>query len=162
MAEARKSGWWYPYIFVGAFALVIGVNMTLAWFATSTFTGLETEGAYDKGLAYNQNLALARAQAELGWAVDTTVDPVAGASPRAAVTVTYRDRDGRAVDGLEVRVRVTRPTATGFDHDVTLPAKGDGIYGTTLDLPLVGVWDMDIAALGTNASYQHAKRFVIP
>jgi hypothetical protein len=29
-------------------------------------------------------------------------------------------------------------------------------------MPLAGVWDMDVAALGKDASYQHAKRFVIP
>lgn len=162
MAEARKPGWWYPYIFVGAFLVVIGVNGSLAYFATTTFTGLETDGAYDKGLAYNQNLALARAQAELGWTVDTTVEPAAAPAPRAEVTIAYRDRDGRPVDGLDVRARMVRPTASGHDHDVALPAKGAGIYGAVLDLPLTGVWDMDVAALGKDVAYQHTKRFVIP
>lgn len=162
MAQARQPGWWYPYIFVGAFLVVIGVNGALAWFATSTFTGLETEAAYEKGLAYNQNLALAKAQAELGWTVDTTVEPVAGEGPRAAVTLRYRDRDGRPVNDLDIRAHLVRPTARGHDHDVALPAKGDGVYGAILDLPLNGVWDMDIAAVGRTASYQHAKRFVIP
>ncbi|MEW5729006.1 MAG: FixH family protein [Pseudomonadota bacterium] len=162
MAKARQPGWWYPYIFVGAFLVVIGVNGALAWFATSTFTGLETEGAYEKGLAYNQNLALAKAQAELGWTVDTTVEPVAGEGARVAVTLAYRDRDGRPVNDLDIRGRVIRPTAKGLDHDVAFPAKGEGLYGATLDLPLNGVWDIEVAAVGKAASYQHAKRFVVP
>jgi nitrogen fixation protein FixH len=161
MAEARPRGWWYPYIFVGLFAIVIAVNGTLAYFATSTFTGLETEGAYDKGLAYNTNLAMARAQAELGWTVDTTAEPVAGEGARMALTVTYKDRDGKPVEGLEVSVRVIRPTTKGHDHTVTLEPMGKGVYGIVHPLPLRGVWDLDIAALGKDVSYQHAKRVVI-
>lgn len=162
MAEARKPGWWYPYIFVGAFVVVVGVNGALAYFATSTFTGLETEGAYEKGLAYNQNIALAKAQAELGWTVETTVEPVAPGTPKAGITVTYKDRDGHPVDGLEVRAQLVRPTVKGYDHGVKFAATGPGAYGLVHDLPLNGVWDMDVVALGTDVSYQHAKRFVIP
>ncbi|MGE5545414.1 MAG: FixH family protein [Solirubrobacterales bacterium] len=162
MAQARKPGWWYPYIFVGAFVVVVAVNGALAYFATSTFTGLETEGAYDKGLAYNKNLALARAQADLGWTVDTNVDPVSGGFARADVSIRYRDRDGKPVEGMEVKAHLVRPTAKGYDHDVTLPARGDGTYGAVFDLPLKGVWVMDVTALGSDVSYQHEKRFVLP
>lgn len=162
MAQARPRGWWYPYIFVGMFAIVIAVNGTLAYFATSTFTGLETEGAYDKGLTYNQNLALAKAQAELGWTVDTNAEPIAGSVPKVALTVTYKDRSGKPVEGLEVSVRMIRPTTKGYDHDVTLEPMGKGAYGIVHDLPLKGVWDMDLAAIGKDVSYQHAKRIVIP
>ncbi|HSV28613.1 MAG TPA: FixH family protein [Candidatus Omnitrophota bacterium] len=162
MAKARQPGWWYPYIFVGAFLVVIGVNGALAYFATSTFTGLETEGAYEKGLAYNTNLAMAKAQAELGWTVDTTVSPVAGEVPRAEIVITYKDRDGRPVDGLDVRAQLLRPTVKGHDHGVVLEPKGKGTYSLIHALPFKGVWDMDVAAIGKDVSYQHAKRFVIP
>lgn len=163
MAQAaRPRGWWYPYIFVGMFLVVIGVNMTLAYFATSTFTGLETEGAYDKGLAYNKNLAMAQAQADLGWSVDTTAEPVAGAVPKVALTVTYKDRDGKPVEGLEVSANVMRPTTAGYDHAITLQPKGKGAYGLVHDLPLKGVWDLDLTAIGKDVNYQHAKRIVIP
>ena len=39
MAKIRRPGWWYPYIFVGAFGVVLLVNAALAYFATSSFTG---------------------------------------------------------------------------------------------------------------------------
>lgn len=161
MAATRKPGWWYPYIFVGAFVLVVAVNATMAYFATSTFTGLETEGAYQKGLAYNENLALAKQQEALGWKVETTANPVTGQGPRVEVAVSYRDRDGKPVDGLEVGAKMIRPTSKGLDHKVEFKPLGNGTYGGTYPLPVNGVWDMDIVAVGPDVAYEHAHRFVI-
>jgi nitrogen fixation protein FixH len=163
MAQNRKPGWWYPYIFVGAFLVVIGVNATLAYFATTTFTGLSTTDAYEKGRLYNRALAAAKAQAELGWSVETKVQPRAGtAVPGYVLAVSYRDHDGKPVEGLSVTARVLRPTIAGYDHEVTLTPQGGGIYGGTYDLPMNGVWDLDLTALGEGVSYQHEQRIVIP
>lgn len=163
MAATRERGWWYPYIFVGGFVVVVGVNAALAFFATSSFTGLETEGAYQKGLEYNQNIALAKAQEALGWQVDTQVTPgpIGADGVQAKVAVSYRDRDGRPVEGLEVTADIIRPTAKGLDQHVTLAPMGNGTYGGSYQLPAKGVWDMDVAANGADVSYQHAQRFVI-
>ncbi|MBI5165328.1 MAG: FixH family protein [Magnetospirillum sp.] len=158
MAKQRARGWWYPWIFVGVFGVVLAVNGALAYFATTTFTGLETEQAYDKGLAYNRNLAAAKAQQEMGWAVEAAFAPL---SPtRVDITVTYRDRTGQPVDGLDVKAQMLRPTTAGYDHQVVLPAKGAGTYGAVIDLPLTGVWDMDAVASGTAGTYQLTQRFV--
>lgn len=162
MAEARKSGWWYPYIFVAGFGVVVVVNVTMAYFATSTFTGLWTQNAFDKGVAYNQNLALAEAQTLMGWSVETKVAPVEGDQPRANVAISYVDRDGRPVEGLEVIAEFKRPTLGGYDFEAPLTALGAGTYGAIIDLPLNGLWDLEAVALGVTASYQHAQRFVIP
>lgn len=163
MAAIRERGWWYPYIFVGCFVLVVGVNGALAYFATSTFTGLETQGAYQKGLAYNQNIALAKAQEAMGWTVETKVTPGAIGTDGAKVdiAISYRDRDGKPVEGLSVEADLIRPTAKGLDRQETLKPLGNGVYGGTYTLPVKGVWDMDVAANGEGVSYQHAQRFVI-
>lgn len=163
MAAPRSPGWWYPWIFVAAFVVVVGVNATMAWFATSTFTGLETEGAYEKGLAYNTNIALAKAQAELGWSVEPMVRPLADdAQHRTDIAIRYRDSDGKPVEGLEVRARLIRPTTKGYDRDVVLEPRGDGVYGLVTELALPGVWDMEVVAIGNGVSYQLAHRFVAP
>lgn len=163
MAATRQRGWWYPYIFVGGFLVVVAVNASMAYFATSTFSGISTDGAYQKGLAYNQNLAMARAQEALGWKVYTKVTPVTDAQAiKANIAVSYLDRNGKPVEGLEVRARLVRPTAKGYDHELTLAPLGNGQYGGMFPLPLNGVWDMDMVATGPDVAYEHAQRFVIP
>jgi nitrogen fixation protein FixH len=163
MAVTRERGWWYPYIFVGCFVVVVGVNAALAYFATSTFTGLETEGAYQKGLAYNQNIAAAKAQEAQGWGVDTQVTPgpIGTNGVTVAVAVSYRDRDGKPVEGLDVKADIVRPTAKGMDQHIVLAPLGNGVYGGSYPLPTKGVWDMDVAAVGVGVGHQHAHRFVI-
>jgi nitrogen fixation protein FixH len=160
MAVLRKPGWWYPYIFVALFVVVLLVNLTMAYFASSTFSGMATENPYEKGLAYNQNLAMARAQAALGWRVDSTIGVAEGAPHRTVVTVTYINHDGRPVDGLDVHAQLVRPTAKGYDRSLVLDAVAPGTYRKVVDLPMAGVWDMDVVALSKDATYEFGRRIV--
>jgi nitrogen fixation protein FixH len=159
MAE-RKSGWWYPYIFVGGFAVVLVVNFTMAYFASSTFSGLSTEKPYEKGLAYNKTLDAAKVQEQMGWAVDVEVEP--GANHGLHVTIRYRDRDGKPVEGLTVRGRMVRPTAKGHDREVVLASVGAGVYATHQEMPLPGIWDMTVDAGAPGISYQISRRILAP
>ena len=160
MVAERRPGWWYPYIFVAGFVLVLLVNLTMAYFATSTFSGLSNEHAYEAGLAYNQTLAAGRKQAELGWTVNSTVDPEANHG--AHITVSYVDRAGKPVDGLIVRASLERPTTKGYDRVVTLARIAPGTYATLQEMPLEGVWDMTVIARGGTAEYSLARRIIVP
>ncbi len=157
----RKPGWWYPYIFVGGFGVIIVVNLIMAYFATSTFTGLETEKAYDKGLKYNQALAAAEAQRQLGWSVAAKVEDKAqmpNGGRLANVTVTYLGKDGQPLDGLEVDALFTRPLQKGVDQTLRLAPIGGGQYRAEVELPLRGQWDMALNANGPNANHQIKQR----
>lgn len=160
MAAQRRPGWWYPYIFVAGFVVVLLVNFTMAYFANTTFSGLATEGAYEKGLAYNRSIEAARKQDEMGWTVDTQVEM--GANHGAHVTVTYRDRDGRPLEDLTVTAQLVRPTAKGHDRTVTLARIAPGAYATHQELPLSGVWDMNVVATGKDVSYGLSRRILVP
>lgn len=160
MVTERRAGWWYPYIFVAGFVLVLLVNLTMAYFATSTFSGLATEHAYEKGLAYNQTLEAARKQEEMGWTVNSTVDPEANHG--AHITVSYLGRDGKPVEDLNVRATLIRPTAKGHDREVTLARVGPGAYATLQEMPLAGVWDMTVVAHKADADYTLMRRIIVP
>ena len=162
----RLPGWWYPYIFVGLFMLVLAVNLVMAVSATTTFTGLETEQAYDKGIAYNKILAKARAQQDLGWTVEAVVIPhdVSNTQSHTAdLTVTYKDRDGKPVTGLSVKSEFLRPTKAGFDQSAELVEKSDGQYVALVPLTLGGQWDVQVRARrGDEIDYQFGQRVLVP
>ncbi len=160
MTAQRRPGWWYPYIFVAGFMVVLMVNLTMAYFANSTFSGLATDNAYEKGLAYNRTLEAARHQAELGWAVDVRVETAADHG--LGLSIDYRDRTGQPVEGLTVRARFVRPTAKGFDRDVVLARVASGTYATHQALPLAGVWDVDVTAEGRDVSHHLMRRVEVP
>ncbi len=58
-------------IFCSAFAVIIGVNLTLAFKAVATFPGLEVRNSYVASQAFDAERA---AQEALGWQVSATVD----------------------------------------------------------------------------------------
>jgi nitrogen fixation protein FixH len=61
-----------PWLFVAGFALVIAVNGTMMWLAISSFSGLYSDHARDRGVHYNQVMAEQRARDALGWTVEAS------------------------------------------------------------------------------------------
>ena len=57
---------------VGAFVVIFAANFALIFTALGTLHGEEVENSYDASQVYNQKIAAARAQDELGWRVDVT------------------------------------------------------------------------------------------
>ncbi|MGE4529234.1 MAG: FixH family protein [Rhodospirillaceae bacterium] len=149
MARRRPDGWWYPWIFVVGFVVVIGVNMVMLLAATSTFSGLSVEHAFEKGNAYNAEIAAAKAQEALGWKADfgiaaTRIEMDDTRTVRWRLTMT--DAKGGPISGLAVAVRLERPAVKGFDHEITLAPTGNGRYAAETSLPLKGQWEARVTA----------------
>jgi nitrogen fixation protein FixH len=176
----RAPGWWYPWIFVAGMLLVVVVNGVMIALAIGTFPGLQTEDAYRKGLAYNETIAAAEAQAERGWQMRLQVDPAAptaapapaatapasaeaaGEGRTATLSVRFIDRHGQPVSGLDVQAYLIRPTVAGHDVALPLAPQGAGVYAATVAVPLPGVWDARIHARRGDASFQQTQRIVLP
>lgn len=149
---------WIPWIFAAGFAVVILVNGIMIYFATSSFTGLQTEGHYQRGLDYNQVLAAEAEENRLGWTV--AIDFAETGNGRARVSVAAADRDGNPVDGASVRARLVRPVQAGHDIDIELTPAGKGLYAAELQLPLQGQWDILAQITHPSGKYRAAKRIV--
>lgn len=162
----KQQGWWYPYIFVGGFGVVLAVNLILLFFATSTFNGLETANAYEKGLAYNEEIAAAEAQAALGWTgileAEGRLPDTPGLEERPTkVRFTVSGPEGRPVDGLGVSAVIRRPTVAGFDQTVTLSPVGPGTYGADVVLPMAGQWEVRLKATRGDDIYRLRERIFV-
>lgn len=168
MAGERRPGWWYPWIFFGGLAVVVVVNGILIYFAVHTWSGLDTEDAYRKGIRYNATLAAAQAQEALGWRMDfafTPRAPVNGTPAhrhRGDLTVTFHGRDGRPLDGLRVKALLVRPVKEGFDSSLELTRRGGGAYGADVGLALPGQWEVRIVAGRGEDRFQAIRRIEVP
>lgn len=74
MMVQRFTGWHMTVIMVAFFAVVVGVNFTMAWFAIGSFGGTVVDNSYVASQKYNGWLAQARRQTMLGWQADVTTD----------------------------------------------------------------------------------------
>jgi nitrogen fixation protein FixH len=157
-AQPVRKSLWIPALFFGLMLLVVAVNGTMMFFAQSTFSGLDTDRAYQEGVQYNAILKEAEASAALGWAAKTRVTP-AGAGRHIAVTLT--DQSGRPVQGLELTAHLVRPVSTAFDQQLTLLPEGDGVYGADVTLPALGSWELRLSAETGAADWQVVQRIFV-
>lgn len=92
-------------ITVGAFSVIIGVNLVLAFKAVSTFPGLEVQNSYVASQGFNDRKA---AQEALGW----TLDPV---YINGRMSLAFLDRNGLPVEVQDLSVLIGRPTEDSND-----------------------------------------------
>jgi nitrogen fixation protein FixH len=139
---------------IGFFAVIFAVNGVMVYKAESTFGGLDTPDAYRKGLAYNERVAAAEAQSELGWH-----DTLAYVPETRRLRVALVDPAGGAISGLAVKAQVQRPTTTRFDRELTLDQTGPGIYEVDASDLDAGWWTVDVEARRGTANKEEAALF---
>ena len=75
---------------------MFAANFALIYIALSTLHGEEIENPYDASQVYNQQLAEARAQDELGWSVNVDSRQENGG---VRMVADFRDRDSARCPG---------------------------------------------------------------
>jgi nitrogen fixation protein FixH len=118
-SEFRITG---PMVFAftaSAFALIIGVNMLMAYRAISTFPGLEVDNSYVASQSFDAERA---AQVALGWRLVQGYDPALG-----QLSLRFIDSAGAPVQLADVQVLVGRSTEARQDFTPTF-AYSQGAY----------------------------------
>ena len=156
LAMATKGSRWIPCAFVAFFGVVLLANGAMIWIAFVTWTGLETESAYQKGLAYNRVLDQAEAQASLGWQVHLEF---AQADGRAlAVKLALADRHGDLIEDASISTTFFRPTHEGHDQVAAIPHRYGGAYEARVELPLAGQWDVHLTVEHAGEVWRATRR----
>jgi nitrogen fixation protein FixH len=149
----RKS-LWIPWTFIAFFGVVTAVNAVMIWLALTTFTGLDRDEPYVRGVGYNDVLAEERRQAALGWTAEVAASP-----DRLAVEVT--DRREQPLRGAVVYAQVTRPVNAALDFTTDLAAVEPGRYVAFVDWPAPGRWDVLVTVEQDGRHYQEHRRLVV-
>jgi nitrogen fixation protein FixH len=139
-------------IFLGFFGVVFGVNFLMAFDAVSTFRGESANHPYEVGLKFNSELAAAAAQSERHWKVDVAM--------MDGLSATFRDADGRAIEGLAVSGVFAAPADTMRDRAFALVETSPGVYAGAA--APAGVWDLQISAKRDSQTiFQSASRLIL-
>ena len=119
---------------VGAFAIIIGVNLVMAYKAISTFPGLEAQNTF----VASQEFDIRRdAQEALGWQVAT-------AHHRGRVKLAITDAAGLPVQVASLEVLIGRPTSARDDVRPEFVFQ-DGLYQADVALQ-PGQWMLKLQA----------------
>ncbi|MBE2275650.1 MAG: FixH family protein [Rhodobacteraceae bacterium] len=148
MAELKGSH--VLAIAVGAFGIIIGVNLLMAYKAISTFPGLEVENSYVASQEFDR---LRAAQKDLGWSFDYGYQA-------GRLTLAFTDKAGTPLQVGELEVLVGRTTEA--KDDVTPEFTWlNGSYEATVPLQ-PGRWMIRIRAKSADGTlFQKRDEFSV-
>ncbi len=145
-------GRWIPWVFVGGMGVVVVVNAILVWFALTTFTGVSTPRAFDRGRTYNDVLAEAARQDALGWATSVRF-------AEAVLEVEARDAAGASLSGVLSGV-LHRPLS-GEDEPLVFRAVAPGRW-QAVAAPRPGLWEARLVLRNASGRIDIRHRLVVP
>lgn len=155
----RQPGWYIPWLFVAFFAVVVVANAIMILAANRSWTGLETEDHFRKGLVYNRNLEAVQEQMARGWQVQisaTTLGPL-----QVALGVRIHDAGGVPLQGGQAEIRLIRPTQAGQDQSVILTETAPGLYQAQATTALPGQWDARLLFHHPAGTHQQVQRILV-
>ncbi len=141
-------------IMLAFFGVIIAVNVTMAVFANTSWTGLVVKNSYVASQQFNEKAAEERAQAALAYVPTLRIDG-------AAISYAIADKDGRRVPIASASATLHRPVTTREDTHVAFTIGHDGTARGTEDLT-DGVWIMELTAdIGREHPWRDMRRIVI-
>ena len=143
---------------VAFFAVVGAVNAIMMGAAISTFAGLETDSAYQSGLAFEREIAAAQVQEALHWQVEAKIERAGETT--TAVAITAQDASGNALTGLTASATVVHPTDRRLDRRIAMTEGAPGRFRGTTE-PAVGQWDLVIELLRDGARQFRSRNRVV-
>jgi len=135
-AKKLFTGWHMTAILVGFFAIVMAVNFTMARLAYSTFGGKVVENSYVASQQYNDLLARAEVQDQMGWTQSVWLDR----TRHMRITL---GQDGRPLAITSATATVSHPLGSVPSRTLTMVRDGKGGMISTAPLEQ-GRWRVDL------------------
>ena len=137
----RLTGRMVLLILVSFFAVVVSVNLFMAYVAVNTFSGMQTQRPYESGLNFNRDIKSAQVQQEEHWQVSSHHERLVDG--RVALSLSLRDAQGQPLEGVKSKVTLVSPVNAANDVTFDLVAKGAGDLSGTAKAD-AGQWDLVI------------------
>ncbi|WP_269933159.1 FixH family protein [Aminobacter sp. HY435] len=151
MRPRQFTGWHMLAIVCAFFGTIITVNLIMATYANTSWTGLVVQNTY---VASNERIAESRAQAALGWKDELAI-------ANGEIRYTLVDASGAAIPVANVSASFRRPAYEAEDWQATLERTADGAFATKAAIR-DGIWIVNTEArLDSGQVYHQARRIVV-
>ena len=149
----RFTGWHMFAIMAVFFGIIIAVNLSMAFLASSSWTGLIVKNSYVASQQYNDELGQADEQKRLGWYSDIRYDD-------DGLAVALYDKDNSVLWPNELILNIGRPAYEQDDRTLSLSSDNKGVFRFSEKLPL-GTWQVRINAKVNNKQYRRDARLFV-
>jgi len=138
-------------IFVGAFTLIVGVNIFMAWNAIGTFPGLEVKNGYIASQTFDRDRA---AQEALGWETAAAIED-------NIVQLTIIGPDGKPARVESIAGTIGRATERSDDQELVFRQDESGVHLAEVTPLDFGKWDLRFVATAANGTPFRQRLIVI-
>ncbi len=140
MSDRTITGRQVFIVTASAFAVIIGVNLLLAYKAVATFPGLEVKNSYVASQSFEADR---KAQLALGWDLSARIED-------DKLRLSIADRDGYPVEVADLVSTLGRATEVSQDRAPEFVFDGKG-YVAPVDLA-AGNWNLRIRATAADGT----------
>jgi nitrogen fixation protein FixH len=156
MSVARQhngfTGWHMFWIMIAFFGTIITVNVTMAYLANSSWSGMLAKNTYVASQDFNKNADRAREWAREGFKGEVRLE---------GGRVNYRLQGPADVIAAVDHVEATFHRPVGDKQDFAIRLTSDGEHFTAAEMPAAGPWIVDFAAMRDGeVVFHHAERIV--
>lgn len=134
------------------FGTIISVNLTLAWFAQTTWSGLIAKNGYVESIDFKAKQQVMDQQKKLGWKSQLKLSS-------GHIIFSLKDANGVPLTGFKLNGTVGRPTTEAQDQKLNFREAKKGEYIAEVDLAK-GQWQVSIIATNDKFNYRKAYRFI--
>jgi nitrogen fixation protein FixH len=141
-------------IMVLFFGVIITVNLIMATYSQTSWTGLVVKNSYVASQEFNEKVIEGRAQRALGWQAKLTFLP-------GLVTYSLQDSASIPVTTTSVAVTFRRPSYEAEDVKTDMQRQADGTYILATKLR-DGIWIVETSAIAAGKlEYRYTERIVL-
>lgn len=153
-APREFTGWHMLAVLIAFFGTIIAVNLTMAYYANSTWSGLVVKNSYVASQQFNERTAELRAQDAMGWKAEQTyADGEFG--------IMLSDKTAQPLAGGIVTAKIGRTSHDNETSTVQLTETAAGRYAAPVAL-VSGLWQADLTVIGARGeTWTHSIRFTV-
>ncbi|CRI63624.1 putative Cbb3-type cytochrome c oxidase biogenesis protein CcoH [Thiocapsa sp. KS1] len=152
---ALRSPWVLAWI--GLILTVLAVNLTFVYLAIRTDPGLVNADYYERGQDYERTM-ISRQARDPGWLMRADIPRPLRAGVEESIRVVLVDQAGQPVDVDQATFYAYRPSDVSRDFALPMIREAKGRYLVETSFPLIGVWDILIAAKTGEDEYSVGER----
>ena len=135
------------------FGTIISVNLTLAWFAETTWSGLVAKNGYVESIDYDAKQKVIDKQKKMGWKSQVKLSS-------GHLVFLVKDKNGIALTGLKLSGKIGRPTTESQDQKLVFKEANNGEYIANVSIDK-GQWVVAITAINADkVKYRKAYRLI--
>ncbi len=160
--QKSASAWRSPWVisWVALVVVVLGVNLTMVYFAIASNPGLVVDDYYERGQHYEHTM-LSNMKHRPGWVLRDDIPKDVRAGEKTVVRFFLVDKAGQPVEPDRVTFYAYRPSDASRDFKAAMTEEGKGRYVAEVQFPLIGAWDTLFSVTKGADEFNEGKRISV-